>query len=619
MSEYTHTSTTEEQELKLRFEPTAAGLGETTVDVHKDAAPVPAGEIPSGLPEQFEILGTIGRGGMGTVYKARNKYTGRLAAIKVLAAGEDTSWRERFEQEARACCAFSHPNVVAVYDFGVAEGERPAPYLVLEYVAGRTLEQILRERKPLDTDEFLQIFIDVSAGLAAAHTAGVIHRDIKPANIMIVDQPDGTRVCKLLDFGIAKVLDDPAQEQKALTATGTIFGTPLYMSPEQCAGLRADLRSDIYSLGLVMYESLTGEALHASDNALNTIFQRLNAAEPHFGQNPHGIPMWLQMIVLQCLQRQPDARYQTAEELRAALQNKRPPRVMSRHPLTSLPNRTKRIISLVMLVSVCFCLYIVNSVFHKAPSYPPIAEVLGDNSKNMFGNHCNKAQAEHAAGLDEQALTDVNLAIAAGKQEYGSDVRDFMVSAYQLKATCQQALGQPGPAFETLTRAGTISEQLHMSAETGAIKSQMGSLLGPVKPAAAYNFFHESIKAFDDAHMHNAPENMRAYYGVKQSLYQLAKYTECAEWCQQILREFPDGRDSAWVRAAAYSGLADIALARGNNAEAGSNYAKAWNELKTSTSSPIPRVELANSALSFFAKNDPHVAQEIRDWLRATN
>ena len=276
-------------------------------------------DVQSKLPEQFEVISQLGHGGMGVVYKARNKFTDRLVAIKMLppSIGSDESYR-RFQIEAKATSAFTHPNAVALYDFGFCSDQ--SPYFVMEYVDGESLEDILHYRRRLDEELVSSIFRQVCNVLNHAHAAGVVHRDLKPSNLIIVDRS----TVKVLDFGIAKIVnveDVPTKTQSQkfsgyggqadLTKTGTLMGTPLYMSPEQCTGDTIDRCSDIYSIGAVIYHCLTGQPPHLGATIFTTMQHRINdRVEPFPGSLK--ISPALEKVVLKCLERDPEKRYQTA-------------------------------------------------------------------------------------------------------------------------------------------------------------------------------------------------------------------------------------------------------------------------------------------------------------------
>ncbi|MCX6627911.1 MAG: protein kinase, partial [Candidatus Solibacter sp.] len=254
----------------------------------------------------YEFDAVIGVGGMGEVYRARDTRLGRYVAIKLLSEHllQDASFRARLRQEAMAAAGLNHPNVVAVYDAG-------EDYIVSEYVDGVTLRKLDRPT----TRQALEIMAQVADGLAAAHAMGMVHRDIKPENIMITAQ--GT--AKVLDFGLAKpvaVPGVPTDARLALTEPGMVIGTVSYMSPEQVRGAQMDHRSDIFSLGLVLHELLSGKKVFESDSAAEVMSAILKDDPPPL---PPSVPTALAFVVSRCLEKNPEARFQSAHDLGVSL------------------------------------------------------------------------------------------------------------------------------------------------------------------------------------------------------------------------------------------------------------------------------------------------------------
>src|SRR5579885_833583 len=215
--------------------------------------PSPSGVSPQSpsFGERYELLKKLGTGGMGAVFMANDKLLGKVVAVKILLPGLSSEAVVRFQQEAKAAAKLDHRNVIKVLDFGsMPSGDL---YLVMDYIDGRSLDQRLKAGGAMPLSEALPVFIQICAGLAHAHSHGILHRDIKPSNVMLPEDP--SRPIQIVDFSIAKMQSD---EQK-LTSTGTRIGSPLYMSPEQASGLAVDARSDIFSLGLLMYKTLTNE------------------------------------------------------------------------------------------------------------------------------------------------------------------------------------------------------------------------------------------------------------------------------------------------------------------------------------------------------------------------
>ncbi len=272
----------------------------------------------------YRILEPLGAGGMGTVYKAHDEKLNRIVAVKVLqpdmVAHEDR--RRRFLQEARAASALNHPHILTVYEIGDAEGK---PYIVMEYIEGETLRQkITTQTLPLH--DALNIVMQIAQGLTKAHEHGIVHRDLKPENLMVTR--DG--YAKILDFGLAKLVErkratnaDSGENTQiqVKTHSGTILGTVKYMSPEQVLGKRLDLRSDIFSFGVVVYEILTGKSPFASDNDIDTMHAILHE-EP---KPPHAVkpdlPRTLYPLLNKALAKEPKHRFQTIKEFAAAIQS----------------------------------------------------------------------------------------------------------------------------------------------------------------------------------------------------------------------------------------------------------------------------------------------------------
>jgi len=270
-----------------------------------------AGQVIS----HYEILSTLGEGGMGEVYLAQDKRLGRRLALKLLPAlySDDLARLRRFEQEARATSGLNHPNIITIHEIGEADGRR---FIATEYVDGQTLREHLASGS-LEIEEALHVSEQIASALAAAQTEGIIHRDIKPENIML--RRDG--IVKVLDFGLAKLTEDkatgPDDPTRALvkTGAGVVMGTAQYMSPEQARGLEVDARTDIFSLGVVIYEMVTGNPLFTGETASDVIASILKTDPPPLSRVAAGVPAELERIVGKTLERDRDERYQTVKDL----------------------------------------------------------------------------------------------------------------------------------------------------------------------------------------------------------------------------------------------------------------------------------------------------------------
>lgn len=272
---------------------------------------------------QYEILGTLGAGGMGEVYRARDSVLRRDVAIKILPAyvAQSPDRLRRFEQEAQATAALSHPNILAVFQFGTFDG---SPYLVTELLEGGTLRDAL-QHGPLPVRRVIDYGVQIAQGLAAAHEKGIVHRDLKPENLFVTR--DG-RV-KILDFGLAKLVPGARAEREGdaadmtmthATDPGLVMGTVGYMSPEQVRGGAVDHRSDIFAFGAILYEMLTGHKAFAKPTGAETMTAILNEEPPAISQTAAAAPPGLQRVLHRCLEKNPERRFQSASDLAFALE-----------------------------------------------------------------------------------------------------------------------------------------------------------------------------------------------------------------------------------------------------------------------------------------------------------
>ena len=267
---------------------------------------------PQVLGERYEIGGVLGRGGMAEVHRGRDLRLGREVAVKVLRSdlARDPSFQVRFRREAQAAASLNHPAIVAVYDTGEDRSSSGAtPYIVMEYVEGETLRDVLRREGVLSPERAMNFAADICAALDFSHRNGIVHRDVKPGNVMVT--PQGT--VKVMDFGIARAVSDSAA---TMTSTAAVIGTAQYLSPEQARGESVDARSDVYSVGCLLYELVTGAPPFTGDSPVSVAYQHVRE-DPKLPSsvNP-AIPPDLDAILLKALSKNPANRYQSAAEMR---------------------------------------------------------------------------------------------------------------------------------------------------------------------------------------------------------------------------------------------------------------------------------------------------------------
>jgi serine/threonine-protein kinase len=256
------------------------------------------------------VTGVIGEGGMGTVYLAEEPATGRRVAVKVLLAGvaHDDMYRSRFERESRYAAALDHPNIVPVHEVGELDG---SPYIVMDYVPGADLHAEISERGPLDATRATAILGQLAGALDFVHAAGLYHRDVKPANVILREEPTGFR-CSLTDFGLSK---NPTGESRALTAQGQFVGTSNYTAPEQILGKESDHRVDIYSLGCLLYECLTGEPPFGGPREEDVLHAHVDEPPPKPSERQPGVPQGLDEVVARAMAKDPEERYPNCAEM----------------------------------------------------------------------------------------------------------------------------------------------------------------------------------------------------------------------------------------------------------------------------------------------------------------
>jgi|AGTN01.1.fsa_nt_gi Serine/threonine protein kinase len=270
------------------------------------------------IADRYKLLQKIGEGGAGTVYKAHDNLLDRTVAVKTInrsSLSDDEA--VRFHREAKVAASITHPNVIKMLDFGILDSGQP--YMVMEYVNGISLFRFLKEHGYQSPDFALYLMKQICRGMAAVHSTGIVHRDLKASNIMVIDLSENPQVV-IIDFGIAKSLDTEGQFQ-TLTHVGNVVGTPRYMSPEQAMGKKLDQRSDIYSMGCILFELLTNRALFEGATGIDTINKHVAERPPSLAdaQSDTDYPVELETLVSKMVAKDPDDRYQNTDELKTAI------------------------------------------------------------------------------------------------------------------------------------------------------------------------------------------------------------------------------------------------------------------------------------------------------------
>lgn len=274
------------------------------------------------LHGKYQILELLGAGGMSRVYKAQQTLTRKIVALKLLHKhlSSNPTMMRRFQAEAQASHHLAHQNIITVYDFGLTEDNQP--FIIMDYLEGRALSEIVRTWGQLSIDRCLSIAKQILDALEHAHESGVLHRDLKPSNIVLIPVGDNTDYVKLVDFGIAKILPKAGLEAQELTQSGDVFGSPLYMSPEQCMGNMTDARSDIYAVGCLLYECLTGKPPLVGNNTLETMHKQVSEMPAGLSNVKADVRLVKQLedIVFKAMAKEPENRFQSAPEMRRAIE-----------------------------------------------------------------------------------------------------------------------------------------------------------------------------------------------------------------------------------------------------------------------------------------------------------
>lgn len=460
--------------------------------------------LAESLTESFEILEQIGRGGMSTVYRAINKKLDIEVAVKVLSAEleESGSYRERFINEAKYCSQLVHPNIVQIKSFGFDKDERP--YIVMELLHGITLAKLLEEKNTLSPHEFAEVFLPVLDGLVYAHDHKLIHRDLKPANIFLCDNVEGARRVVILDFGIAKKLSfasdttgntttSPAQQ-----LTSGLLGSPLYMSPEQCAGLQADYRSDIYSLACMMFQAIEGHAPFESETAYQTMYRRMNETCPSFSAlaAQSEFSKKLLELILSALNKDPDLRPKSATQFWASLKS------ALQEPAASKKLEMKRWKMLAVATILIFCvLGIASSIYSKKKQKPfrpnPMTYVYGKvkESKSFRTLAFGEAEGLRESGHLKEAAEKYKELLRQFKDQNRHDSQYDQFKCHKALAETYIGLNMKELACEELRKAIAIYELYSSPHRMEAVIQYVNLMNKMGKKEDAFEYLRNAIAA----------------------------------------------------------------------------------------------------------------------------
>ncbi|MDZ4835514.1 MAG: protein kinase [Candidatus Melainabacteria bacterium] len=330
----------------------------TTDDLSSAACDVSSTVVGQSLLDgRYQFIEHIGQGAMGVVHKALDTATGSFVAIKELNAdvANDDVAMKRFEHEMDSLAKLNHERVVSVYSHGISEKE--APYLVMPYLGNQTLADLLEKEGPLEEARAIRIFVQICEGLSYAHGQGIIHRDVKPSNIIVDSSNPDIDIVHVVDFGIAKIVESTTSNTMSLTKTGEVFGTPTYMSPEQFQGTDLDKRTDIYSLGCLMYEALTGQPPFQSINPIQVAVKHLNE-EPAPIEKP--VSESLSKVTLECLRKDLNERYKSIDDLLSdlkAVQARKTPHLAAEGSLKRTKEKARKLSNPAMMALVLSLVY----------------------------------------------------------------------------------------------------------------------------------------------------------------------------------------------------------------------------------------------------------------------
>lgn len=511
------------------------------------------------LAQRYELKSFIGQGGMSVVYKATDKMLGKTVAVKLLLPHlvSDPISFQRFQQEARAASSLSHTNIVTIYDFGA--GEDNVPYIVMDYLEGTPLNDAIKMLRGLALERSISIFVQIADALQCAHCNNVLHRDLKPSNVLLIHQNPLIDVVKLVDFGIAKLIPQDGGESLHLTKTGEVFGSPFYMSPEQCRGEKVDARADIYSMGCLMYEVIAGKPPIVGANLMETLYKQLKEVPPSFSEAcpDKKVPEKLEAIIFKSLHKEPSMRHQSMDELASELHqfldemeagwvtNLKLKLELLRLKIAPFVGRERKLLWLLSAAVVVSGFLAVQylSIYFKDTREPP----PGAASAWSVNEPAPKEKSTYGTtvGMMDRNLKAYKLTEGMDSPRYINS-EQFLAQAHEENGHFREAIPHRKHIFESLKATDGEKADDTLDAQWSYAKTLAKS--GDwAKAAEVYSDLYPIIA--DRAEL-NDPNNMKkeessshSMYshiaeGLADSLYASARYGEAVTYYETLLKEF---------------------------------------------------------------------------------
>ncbi|MBX9947621.1 MAG: serine/threonine protein kinase [Candidatus Obscuribacterales bacterium] len=407
---------------------------------------------------RYKIIKVIGRGGMGSVYQAHDLYIKRNVALKMLHRefASKPIIIQRFQKEVEAIAKLSHPGIVKVHDLGVSQDG--SQFMVMDMVEGRSLDALLKERHHLPVKEALDIVTQVVESVEHAHANGVIHRDLKPSNIIISMDNQGMPKVRLVDFGIAKLIE-PDGDSSKLTQTGDLFGSPQYMSPEQCRGEKLDQRADIYAIGCIFFEMITGQIAFSDENAVKTILKHLNDPRPTVKKELN-VPGSVMTVIDRCLEKRKQDRYENCDKLLCDLKKIEAGKLVKGHIASS----KKRALIKPIILGI-FAVLLATQIFNglKTSTTPETGNsaISISNSWQALDNEGQKALNKGDLAQAEKWLKEAEAASSASASERSRSLRKLALISHMKKESKKEIqFDERANRMEEASSSSNISARL---------------------------------------------------------------------------------------------------------------------------------------------------------------